>query len=104
MSMHLIQILLPLYNNDKEPFPVSFFTPLREELASKFGGVTAYSSAPATGLWKENDDKTVKDKIIVYEVMTDELDRQWWLLFRKRIELVLQQEEVVIRAIPIQRL
>lgn len=102
--MQLIQILLPLYNNEKEAFPQSFFTPLREELASRFGGVTAYSSAPATGLWKENGDKTVKDKIIVYEVMTEELDLQWWEMFRKRIELVFQQDQVVIRAVPITRL
>ncbi|MGV3585606.1 MAG: hypothetical protein ACO1OF_01285 [Adhaeribacter sp.] len=60
--MQLIQILLPLYNNQKEPFPTDVFTRIRQELTEKFGGITAFSRSPATGLWKENKEKTVKTK------------------------------------------
>lgn len=45
--MYLIQILLPLYDNDKRPFTKQAFDRVRDELANKFGGVTAYRNSPA---------------------------------------------------------
>ena len=51
--MHLIQILLPLYDNEGRPFAAPAFDRVRNELGEKFGGVTAFRGAPAEGLWKE---------------------------------------------------
>ncbi|MGX5689691.1 hypothetical protein [Arcticibacter tournemirensis] len=96
--MHLIQILIPLYDNQKEPFPSEYYSEIRIMLTSKFGGGTAHSNSPATGLWKENDEKIVKDKIIIYEVMADDLDRMWWAFFKGHMEKLFQQDEIVIRA------
>ena len=100
--MQLIQILLPLYNNQKEPFSQSVFTRIRQELTEKFGGITAFSRAPATGLWKENEEKTVKDEIIIYEVMADTLDQSWWQNYKKSLEKTFSQEEILIRTWQIQ--
>ena len=100
--MQLIQILLPLYNNQKEPFAQTVFTQIRQELTEKFGGITAFSRAPATGLWKENEEKTVEDEIIIYEVMADILDRTWWQSYKESLEKTFRQEGILIRAWRIQ--
>jgi hypothetical protein len=96
--MQLIQILLPLYNNQKDLFPEHYFTQIRQELTEKFGGITTYSRAPATGLWKETEAKTVKDAIIIYEVMAEDLDRSWWQDYKEKLKRVFQQDEILIRS------
>src|SRR5687768_4274806 len=39
--MHLIQILLPVYDNDGKSFPASRYADVRRELTERFGGLTA---------------------------------------------------------------
>ena len=102
--MQLIQILLPVYNQDNELFPNNYFTNIREELTEKFGGITTYSRAPATGLWKENEDKTVEDAIIVYEVMAETLDHDWWQKYKLQLEKLFRQDEIIVRTWEIQLL
>lgn len=51
--MYLIQLLVPLFDNNKQKFPVEYFNAIRDELAERFGGVTAFFRSPAVGLWKE---------------------------------------------------
>lgn len=98
--MHLVQILLPLYDPAGQAFPQPMFRSVREELLRGFGGLTAYTRAPAKGLWKEDDDAPVaRDDIVVYEVMADEpLDRAWWSEYRKELERRFAQDALVIRA------
>lgn len=96
--MHLIQILLPLYDKEQNLFPAAYFTVIRQELTDKFGGITTYSRAPATGLWKENREKTVKDDIIIYEVMAEAVERDWWQEYKEKLKHKLQQDEIMIRA------
>ena len=95
--MQLVQILLPLYNNKKEQFTANLFANVKQELTDKFGGITTYSRSPATGLWKENEDKTVKDDIIIYEVITENIDRDWWLAFKENLRQAFQQDELLVR-------
>ena len=52
--MHLIQILLPLYDNDGIPFPQRQYLEVRDELTERFGGVTGYLRSPAEGLWRRS--------------------------------------------------
>src|SRR6185436_14131610 len=53
--MHLVQLLLPLMDQDGKPFPRSQYRKIREVLTERFGGLTAYTRAPAEGLWDEGD-------------------------------------------------
>ena len=101
---HLIQLLLPLYDNAGRPFPASHYAAVREALTDRFGGLTAYSRAPAQGLWQESDGPPKRDDIIVYEVMTDTLDRDWWATFRRALEKRFAQDELVIRSQRVERL
>src|SRR5215210_7107174 len=101
--MHLVQLLLPLRDQDGKPFPRSQYRKIREVLTERFGGLTAYTRAPAEGLWDEGDEVTLDD-IIIYEVMAAELDRDWWREYRGRLEDEFDQDELVIRAHVIDRL
>jgi hypothetical protein len=95
--MHIIEILLPLFDNKGAKFGPEPFVQVREELVERFGGLTAFTRAPAEGLWVD-DGKRSRDDIIVFEVMADWLDRGWWRTYRKTLEARFQQDVIVVRA------
>lgn len=97
--MYLVQILLPLYDNEGHEFEAREYLELRSELADRFGGVTAYTRAPARGVWKGDSGETTRDDIVIFEVMTEALDRVWWETFRKELERRFRQESVIVRAL-----
>jgi hypothetical protein len=94
--MHLIQLLLPLADNEGRPFDATVLAALRRDLAERFGGLTAYTRAPAEGVWA-HDGKRDRDDIVVVEVMTENLDRGWWKGLRLRLERDLRQQSILIR-------
>jgi hypothetical protein len=102
--IHLVQLLLPLYDNAGRAFPAVQYTTIRDELTERFGGLTAYSRAPAQGLWNDASGPTRRDDIVVYEVMTDTLDRNWWREYRRTLEQRFEQDELVIRSQAVERL
>ena len=104
MTQHLIQILLPIHASDGSPFPVEMFARVRVELTEQFGGVTAYSRSPATGLWKRNDEAIERDQVIMIEVVVDSFDRAWWIAYRGQLEQRFGQEEVLARALAMERI
>ena len=97
--MYLVQILLPLYDNEGHAFEPADYVQLRTELADRFGGVTAYTRAPARGVWKDDSGETTRDDIVIFEVMTEGLDRAWWKGFRKELERRYRQETLIVRAL-----
>jgi hypothetical protein len=103
VPIHLVQLLLPLYDNDGRAFPPGHYAAVRTTLTDRFNGLTAYTRAPAQGLWSESDGPPKRDDIVVYEVMTDTLDRAWWAEFRRSLERRFAQEELVIRALAVER-
>ena len=102
--MYLVQILLPLTDNDGERLPSSLFAETRALLVERFGGLTAYSRAPAQGLWQPDEGNTTRDELVIYEVMINDLDRSWWKQYRERLELQFRQESIVVRATQIEQL
>ena len=102
-GMHLIQILLPLEDNEGRPFPGLAYAKVRGELAERFGGITAFTRAPAEGVWKEGG-RTSRDDIVVFEIMAPTLDRAWWESYRADLERRFQQEAIVVRAIAVEML
>jgi hypothetical protein len=96
--MHLIQLLLPLYGNDGTRLPKEQYGQLRDELIARFGGLTAYTRAPVSGLWQENEQRTVQDDLVIYEVMAEQLDLQWWSSYRAELEGRFMQNVLVVRA------
>lgn len=96
--MYLIEIFLPLSDNDGKPFPRLEREAVERELTSRLGGLTAYPRAPASGLWKEAHAKLQEDDLVVYEVMTEIIDVQWWQEYRERLKGTFRQEKLLIRA------
>jgi hypothetical protein len=99
----LVEILLPLAYNNDAPIPDDLLASVRNDLVAQFGGLTAFTRSPAEGIWV-SDDAPHRDDIVVLEVMTDGLDRAWWASWRARVERLLRQEEIVVRAREIERL
>jgi len=102
--MHLIQLLLPVHDNNGRRFPRNYFNQVREDLTERFGGVTAFIRAPAVGLWKETVNEITRDEVVMFEVLADQLDNNWWTGYRERLEENFRQDEVLIWASTIFRL
>ena len=96
-SRHLITLLLPLYDNSGAPIAPALHGAVRRELAERFGGLTAFTRAPAEGVWRD-EGRTHRDEVVVLEVMAETLDRDWWSDYRRELEARFQQEAVVVRA------
>lgn len=101
--MFLIEIFLPLADNDGRRFAQSEFDEIHSTLVDRFGGLTAFSRAPARGLF-ESGGRTSMDDILIIEVMADRLDREWWAGFRRSLEARFQQQEIMLRASEVTKL
>ena len=101
---HLVQILLPLYDNRGLEQDPNLFARTRSELTERFGGMTAHMRAPARGLWKTDDGEVERDDIVIFEVLAESLDRGWWQDYRAQLEARFAQEVVIVRAMRIETL
>jgi hypothetical protein len=101
--MHLIQMLLPLQDNHGHRFPRDDFDRTLRELIERWGGATAFLESPAAGAWRE-EGAVSHDQVVMIEVMTEELDQEWWKRYREELKQRFKQEELVIRATVIEML
>jgi hypothetical protein len=95
--MHLIELFLPLNDNEGHRFPSRQFEGVRKQLIGRFKGLTVFSRSPAEGLSTDNG-KTIDDEIIVLEVLSDTLDVDWWKQYKTELERTFRQDEILIRA------
>jgi hypothetical protein len=95
--MYLIEIFLPLSDNQGVPFASTHYSEVRSTLTSKFSGLTAFTRAPAEGT-DDGQNGERRDELIVFEVMVGELDKSWWKMFRQQLEAIFKQDQVLIRA------
>jgi hypothetical protein len=102
--MYLIQMLLPLYDNEGHAFSHAMYDRVFDELAQRCGGVTAYQRSPAEGAWKAQGQQITYDRVVVFEVMVEGLDRAWWQGFRRGLEQRFRQDELLIRAIQVEEI
>ena len=96
--MRLIQLLLPLFAETGRKISEKEFARVRDELTQRYGGVTAYSHAPATGLWKRASGKIDRDTMILVEVIVKHFDRAEWRVYRKELEKRFAQKRLLARA------
>jgi hypothetical protein len=101
---HLVQLLLPLADNNGEGFSQAAFAAVRHELTQQFGDVTAFMRSPATGLWKKETGEVDRDEVVTVEVMVETLDREWWHAYRERLAQTFGQDALVVRAIEMETL
>lgn len=94
---YLVQPLLPLDGKGGQPFGRGRYAAVSHTLTGRLGGLTAYTCAPAAGLWRDGE-QTVRDAVVVYEVMVDDLDRGWWADDREQLRRGFQQDALAVRA------
>ena len=96
---YLIELFLPLFDNDGKRLPAHLYEAVKAELVERFGGMTAHLRAPATGMWKKTKHgPPERDLIVIYEVMIPRLERKWWANYRRELETKFRQSELVVRA------
>jgi len=100
--MHLVQLFIPIAPQAGIDLRDVIAT-VQREMTERFGGATAYLNSPAKGLWS-NGGNTEEDEIVVFEVMTDGLDRNWWHQYRRKLEQLLNQDELLVRTLLVERL
>lgn len=100
----LIQLLVPLYDGEGKRYPARYYSQLQRKLTDKFGGLTIYSRNPAEGFWKEGKSQTVKEEMLVYEVMAVEADPDFWQKLKFTLVEQFDQEEIVITCCKISRI
>ncbi len=98
LLMYLVQILLPVHDNQCLHFGQDHYDAVRRELTERFGGVTAHVRSPAEGFWKEESVGTVRDDIVIFEVMAEHLDATWWATYRQELCLRFRQESLIVRS------
>lgn len=96
-SAHLVQVFLPLRDPDGARQPPEHFRWARDRLLDAFGGLTAYTRAPAEGLWEAPSGVVASDRVVVYETVCAAVEPPWWSAFRRDLELRFRQQEVLIR-------
>ena len=101
--MYLIQLLLPLHDNEKRPIPAEHFNRLRTDLTQRFGGVTAFVRAPAKGLWEEEEEIN-HDDVVMFEIIAENFAKDWWREYRVHLQHVFKQKEVLIWATSVEKL
>jgi len=101
----LIELLLPLYDNEGLQIDRAHHRQVATELMEHFGGLTAHTQAPAAGLWKPSPaENTTRDDIVIFEVMTQSVDAAWWASYRRLLEERFRQDQILIRAIHVEQL
>lgn len=100
----LIQLLVPVYDSEGKRFPARYYSQLQRKLTDKFGGLTIYSRNPAEGFWKEGKSQTVKEEMLVCEVMAVEADPDFWQKLKLTLVEQFDQEEIVITSCKISRI
>jgi hypothetical protein len=102
--MVLIQMLLPTTSPDTDARGLNALNDTARELREAFGGVTAYTRAPAKGFWTSPAGRTEQDEVVMIEVVTERFDSAWWRQYSITLAGRFGQEAIHVRALPIQML
>lgn len=103
-NKYLVQLFIPGFDVGGTRFEGSYFRLVHEELLENFSGLTAYTKAPATGVWAPAEGEVELDEMVVFEVMVEEVDRQWWKEYREKLEMRFAQEQILVRVLPMEQI
>ena len=94
--MKLVQIFLPIYDNNGRRFSAALYRVERDRLVERFGGLTAHMQSPAQGLWRMGR-RLKRDDLVIFEVMVRRIDRKWWINYRYQLQKRFKQKELLVR-------
>jgi hypothetical protein len=55
-------------------------------------------------VWKQNGESDRRDDLIIYEVMAESIDAEWWERYRETLEKLFKQEQILVRSHPLRLL
>ena len=96
--MVLIQMLLPTRSPEGLAFPEDLLRRTRDELIARFGGLTAYTRTPATGIWTSPEGDVEVDSVVMIEVLSEAFDKGWWRAYAETLKERLHQQAIHLRA------
>ena len=99
--MQLARFFLPLQDNAGEAFPAEMYSAIEAELSSRFGGVTAHLQSPASGSWRDGG-KLHADDVVIFEILLEKADMDWWRAFRARLERDFRQARILLMLQPVE--
>jgi len=92
----LIQLLLPLQDENGEVFPAARYAKVHKQLIEKFGGLTLYQRNPAEGYWKNGSSKTIKEPMLVHEVLSGAIEEDFWKQLKSSLMKEFRQQDIQI--------
>lgn len=87
-------IFLPKSRNDGEPITESRFQSVKSALVEAFGGFTHFNQS-SEGAWKVGS-VTVKDDVTLVRVLDDGSSNFDMEAFKRRLEVLLDQHQILI--------
>ncbi|MBA7660658.1 hypothetical protein ES703_68662 [subsurface metagenome] len=100
----LYQLYLPLTYNDGSPIEEGKFNMTRQELVTRFGGLTTTPPGfPLQGWW-QSAGAVVRDDIVVWTVVTQGDENGFFQTFKQLLRERFAQEEIYIVKIPAEAL
>ncbi|MHA4896281.1 inorganic diphosphatase [Pedobacter sp. PWIIR3] len=100
----LIQLQVPVYDVEGKRFPKRHFTQLHQQLTDKFGGLTVYSRSIANGFGNQDEGPTVKEKILVYEVMAENVELDFWKKLKASLMKKFEQDDLMMSSVKVSRI
>jgi inorganic pyrophosphatase len=94
LPAYRVELMLPAEASNGKPFPPAYFSQLKTQLTEKFGGLTCYTRSPL-GYWKDKG-KIINQALVVYEILTRELDQSYWQKLKEKLEKKFHQQEILI--------
>lgn len=101
--MHLVEVFLPTGYPNGDLIPQSIFDLIEGELREKFDGVVVYARKSARTLSRSHA-RQMEESLLVIEIVTDDLDKEWWKEFRHRTQALFHHDDLLIRATITERL
>jgi len=96
----LYELYLPLTYNDGRPIEKDKFNLTRQELTSRFGGLTSTPPGfPLKGWW-HSAQGIVEDDIVILTILTQDDEDQFFLNYKETLRQRFAQEEIHLVKIP----
>lgn len=102
--MYLVQVFLPTCDRSGQPLPREPYDQIRAELAQRHGGARACLRTSLHAMQDDAANAWQREDLVLIEVMCERLDRTWWHDYRRGLEQMFDQREVLLRALGAERL
>ncbi len=95
----LIQLFLPTTSENGKAFPGTYFHAVKQKLGKKFDSLSVYLKSPLIGNIKNDEPTLAKDTVLVYEVISDTVETDYWSQYQQFLQKQFKQDYIVIRCL-----